>query len=65
MAVTKSKSTFVLAALFLSIISLSRPSPAQTGTRITFGINPTIFRAGQPANAELSVFSVSAAPLTL
>jgi hypothetical protein len=47
--------------LFLSTVE----AQAQTGARVTFGVNPTIFRAGQPANAELSVTSVGTSPLTL
>jgi hypothetical protein len=38
---------------------------SQIGTRLTFGINPGVFRAGQPASAELSVCSVSTSVLTL
>ena len=49
----------------LLILLLAARTLAQTGTRVTFGINPTIFRSGQPATAELSVFSVSSTPVTL
>lgn len=49
----------------LLILLLAAGTQAQTGARVTFGINPTIFRSGQPATAELSVFSVSSTPLTL
>jgi len=54
-----------LAIALLSLLTLNRSAEAQTGARISFGINPTIFRAGQPASAELSVFSTSTSPLTL
>jgi hypothetical protein len=54
----------LLGVPLLLVLLFATPAAAQTG-RITFGINPTIFRAGQPANAELSVSSVSTTPLTL
>jgi hypothetical protein len=58
-----------LTYLTLVLMSAMALSPtharAQTGARITFGINPGVFRAGQPASAELCLTSVSATPITL
>jgi len=65
MRIPESKLARILAFAFVSIFLFYRATEAQTGARITFGINPTIFRAGQPASAELSVFAVSSSPLTL
>ena len=59
---------FILPGLFVTalLLVLTFASAAQAQTnRITFGMNPTIFRAGQPASAELSVSSTSITPLTL
>src|SRR6516164_1095618 len=53
----------IVTMLFLFLSSVE--AQAQTGARVAFGVNPTIFRAGQPASAELSVTSVSTSPLTL
>ncbi len=44
-------------ALMCVLALASTAARAQTGAHVTFGINPTIFRAGQPASAELSVSS--------
>src|SRR5215831_19317495 len=65
MRITESKLARTFAFAFVSIFLFYRAAEAQTGARISFGINPTIFRAGQPASAELSVFSISTSPLTL
>jgi hypothetical protein len=60
---------FILPGLFVTALLLVLPfaktARAQTGGHITLGMNPTIFRAGQPASAEISVSSVSITPLTL
>jgi hypothetical protein len=56
---------FLFGIGLLSISPFATAVQAQTGQRITFGVNPTIFRAGQLASAELSISSVSAYPLTL
>jgi hypothetical protein len=47
-----------------SIPSVLAASRAQS-PRVTFNIYPAVFRAGQPASAELSVASVSISPLSL
>jgi hypothetical protein len=60
---------FSLAVVFgvplLLVVPFATSARAQAGNKITFGMNPTIFRAGQPASAELSISSVSISPLTL
>ncbi|MGH9765185.1 MAG: hypothetical protein ACREAC_30485, partial [Blastocatellia bacterium] len=51
--------------LLLILLPLTIPALAQSTERITLSVNPTTFRAGQPANAEISVSSVSLSPITL
>src|SRR5215467_6673777 len=53
-----------IATMFFLFLSTTQ-AQAQTGARVTFAVSPSIFRAGQPASAELSVTSVSTSPLTL
>jgi hypothetical protein len=52
-------------ALMCALALTSIAARAQTAAHLTFGINPTIFRAGQAASAELSVASTSVSTLTL
>jgi hypothetical protein len=56
---------FLFGIGLFSISPFATAVQAQTGQRITFGVNPSIFRAGQLARAELSISSVSTYPLTL
>ncbi len=57
---------YLFAIPLLATFPTGGAADAQTGSRVAFGINPTVFRAGQPATAELSVCSVSSpVPLTL
>jgi len=55
----------LIGAMLVCTFQFSAGVQAQTGARVTFAMNPAIFRAGQPAAAELSVTSVSTNPLTL
>jgi hypothetical protein len=42
-----------------------RPAHAQTGSRVTFSVNPAVFAQGTPSSTALSVSCVSLTPLTL
>ena len=55
----------LFAATLFSIPAFVTAAQAQAGARLTFAINPSTFRAGQPASAELSVCSTSISTLTL
>jgi hypothetical protein len=59
------KLTYLTLVLISAMALTPRHARAQTGARITFGIDPAIFRAGQPASAELCISSVSTTPITL
>jgi hypothetical protein len=61
----ESKLTIIFAIVLVSIVLINPRTTAQIGGRVAFGINPAMFRAGQPASAELSVSSVSTALLML
>ncbi|HYL99748.1 MAG TPA: hypothetical protein VEZ90_12395 [Blastocatellia bacterium] len=52
-------------ALLFVLMSFAAPALGQTGERVSLEINPTTFRAGQPASAELSLCSVSLTPVAL
>src|SRR5262249_47200126 len=61
----ESRLAIVLAIALFPIALINPRTAAQAGGRVAFGINPTVFRTGQPASAELSVSSVSIALLML
>jgi len=57
--------TIVIGVPVLMVLLFASAARAQSGQRVNFGVNPTIFRQGQPAGADSWVSSVSIAPLTL
>ena len=61
----ESKLFGLFATPLLVVLTFANAAQGQTSPRITFGMNPAIFRAGQPASAELTVSSASISPLTL